>query len=296
MLDKMDSKNILLVATTSSMIELFNSRNIKILQKLGFNVFVAANFKKPGSISVDDSEKFIHKLENIGVKWYQVDFKRGIGNPFSNHRAYLKLLEIVKNNNISLIHTQAPLNSIIARRVAKKLHIQCIYTAHGFQFFPFKQVWIGKHDQPFTILKFRTMSQNAPHQMATEKFENPEAFITPIGSKLRKMSLDELPQLFNVLKGDMSLIGPRPLIPKEKQVLQWRDKCGAENVLPGITGLAQVHGRDELTGKKKAMFDGKYANNVSAWLDLKTFFKTIVDVICGRGIHEGKNEKIRMWF
>lgn len=153
----------------------------------------------------------------------------------------------------------------------------------------FKQVRVGKNDVPFTILKFRSMSKDAPHQMATENFENPEAFITPIGDRLRKMSLDELPQLFNVLKGDMSVIGPRPLIPKEKQVLQWRDKYGAENVLPGITGLAQVHGRDELTGKKKAMFDGKYANNVSAWLDLKIFFKTIVDVICGRGIHEGKN-------
>lgn len=132
----MDSKNILLVATTSSMIELFNSRNIRILQKLGFNVFVAANFKKPGSISVDDSQKFISELENIGVKWYQVDFKRGVGNPFSNHQAYISLLKIVKDNNISLIHTQAPLSSIIARRVAKKLHVQCIYTAHGFQFFP----------------------------------------------------------------------------------------------------------------------------------------------------------------
>lgn len=155
----------------------------------------------------------------------------------------------------------------------------------------FRQQRIGKNNVPFTILKFRSMNKNAPHQMATEKFENPEAFITPIGSKLRKMSLDELPQLFNVLKGDMSLIGPRPLIPKEKEVLAMRYESGAENVLPGITGLAQVHGRDELTGKKKAMFDGKYANNVSAWLDLKIFFKTIVDVICGRGIHEGKNLK-----
>lgn len=154
----------------------------------------------------------------------------------------------------------------------------------------FKQVRIGRHDQPFTILKFRTMSQDAPHQMATEKFENPEAFITPIGGKLRKMSLDELPQLFNVLKGDMSVIGPRPLIPKEKQVLQWRDEFGAENVLPGITGLAQVHGRDELTGKKKAMFDGQYANNVSAWLDLKIFCKTVTDVVRGRGVHEGKKK------
>lgn len=129
-------KKIILVATTSSMIELFNSRNIKMLQQLGFKVYVAANFKKPGSISVNDSENFIKKLESMNVKWYQLDFKRGIGNPLSNHRVYTKLLKIIKDNDISLIHTHAPLSSIIARRVAKKLHIKCIYTAHGFQFFP----------------------------------------------------------------------------------------------------------------------------------------------------------------
>lgn len=153
----------------------------------------------------------------------------------------------------------------------------------------FKQVRVGKDDVPFTIFKFRSMSKDAPHQMATENFENPEEYITTVGKVIRKTSLDELPQLFNVVKGDMSIIGPRPLIPIEKKILAMRDETGASQILPGITGLAQVHGRDELTGKKKAMFDGKYANNVSAWLDLKIFFKTIVDVICGRGIHEGKN-------
>lgn len=152
----------------------------------------------------------------------------------------------------------------------------------------FKQIRIGKNDIPFTILKFRSMSKDAPHQMATENFENPEAYITSVGKVIRKTSLDELPQLFNVLKGDMSIIGPRPLIPMEKEVLAMRDESGASRVLPGITGLAQVHGRDEVTDENKAAYDGKYALNISILLDLSIFFKTIFDVIHGYGVHEGK--------
>ena len=152
----------------------------------------------------------------------------------------------------------------------------------------FKQIRIGKDNIPFTILKFRSMSKDAPHQMATENFENPEVYITSIGKVIRKTSLDELPQLFNVLKGDMSIIGPRPLIPTEKKVLAMRDEAGASKVLPGITGLAQVHGRDEVTDENKAAYDGKYALNISLLLDLSIFLKTIFDVIHSRGIHEGK--------
>lgn len=152
----------------------------------------------------------------------------------------------------------------------------------------FKQVRIGKNNIPFSIYKFRTMKVDAPHQMATEKFHNPEMYITKIGAKLRKSSLDEIPQLFNVLKGNMSIIGPRPLIPKEKKVLVLRSKYGADKVLPGITGLAQVNGRDKLVGEKKAKWDGYYANNVSFTLDMKILFKTADDVIHSRGIHEGE--------
>lgn len=152
----------------------------------------------------------------------------------------------------------------------------------------FKQVRIGINDMPFTIYKFRTMKVDAPHQMATEKFHNPEMYITKIGAKLRKSSLDEIPQLFNVLKGDMSIIGPRPLIPKEKKVLALRSKYGADKVLPGITGLAQVNGRDELVDEKKAKCDGYYAINVSFILDTKILFKTVDDVIHSRGINEGE--------
>lgn len=152
----------------------------------------------------------------------------------------------------------------------------------------FEQIRIGKDNIPFTILKFRSMSKDAPHQMATENFENPEDYITTIGKVIRKTSLDELPQLFNVVKGDMSIIGPRPLIPIEKKILAMRDETGASQILPGITGLAQVHGRDEITDENKAAYDGKYALNISMLLDISIFLKTIFDVLHGSGIHEGK--------
>ena len=153
----------------------------------------------------------------------------------------------------------------------------------------FKQERIGINNVPFTILKFRSMRDDAPHQMATENFENPEVYITPVGKILRKASLDELPQLINVLKGDMSIVGPRPLIPKEKYVLKLRDEYGANKILPGITGLAQVHGRDEITDENKAAYDGKYALNMSLFLDISIIFKTIFDVLQSRGIHDGKD-------
>lgn len=152
----------------------------------------------------------------------------------------------------------------------------------------FKQTRIGKDDIPFKIYKFRTMNTNAPHHMATESFVNPEKYITKVGKYLRRLSLDELPQFFNVLKGDMSIIGPRPLIPEEKKVLAMRDEYGASRILPGITGLAQIHGRDEITDENKASYDGKYALNISFFLDITIICKTFFDVIRSKGIHEGK--------
>lgn len=154
----------------------------------------------------------------------------------------------------------------------------------------FKQERIGINNVPFTILKFRSMRDDAPHQMATENFENPEVYITRVGKILRKTSMDELPQLFNVLKGDMSIVGPRPLIPKEKYVLKLRDEYGANKILPGITGLAQVHGRDQVTDENKASYDGKYALNVSLLLDASIILKTVSDVVRSRGVREGKKK------
>ena len=154
----------------------------------------------------------------------------------------------------------------------------------------FKQERIGINNVPFTILKFRSMRDDAPHQMATENFENPEMYITRVGKVLRKTSLDELPQLLNVLKGDMRSVGPRPLIPKEKYVLKLRDEYGANKILPGITGLAQVHGRDQVTDENKASYDGKYALNVSLLLDASIILKTVSDVVRSRGVREGKKK------
>lgn len=152
----------------------------------------------------------------------------------------------------------------------------------------FRQKRVGKNNHEFTIYKFRSMRQDAPHEMPTKNFENPEAYITPVGKFIRKASLDELPQLFNVFMGEMSIVGPRPLIPNEGKVLELREEYGANKILPGITGLAQVHGRDEITDENKAAYDGKYALNVSWLLDLSIIFKTILDVIHSRGVREGK--------
>lgn len=132
------------------------------------------------------------------------------------------------------------------------------------------------------------MSSQAPHAVATEDFYHPMQYITPVGSFLRRTSIDELPQLLNVLKGEMSIIGPRPLIPTEKLVLNQRQQLGADKALPGITGLAQISGRDELSGAKKAELDADYVKHLSAKLDLQILLKTIAVVLFQKGFHEGK--------
>lgn len=151
----------------------------------------------------------------------------------------------------------------------------------------FRQERIGKDGNPFMIYKFRTMLTSAPN-VATAEFENPEDYITRSGKILRKFSLDELPQFFNVWKGEMSFVGPRPLIPDEKHVLQLRHLNGAEQILPGITGWAQVNGRDEVTAEDKARLDGEYAKQISFAMDLRILFKTAFDVLRSKGVHEGK--------
>lgn len=151
----------------------------------------------------------------------------------------------------------------------------------------FRQQRIGLKNKPFIILKFRSMKENTP-DIATAEFENPECYITRSGKVLRKTSLDELPQLINVFKGEMSFIGPRPLISSEQVVLSLRKKNGADSVLPGITGLAQVNGRDEVSPKDKAKLDGKYAQNITFWSDLSICMKTILNILTHQGIHEGK--------
>ena len=153
----------------------------------------------------------------------------------------------------------------------------------------FKQTRIGKDNIPFTIYKFRTMIKAAPHQLSTEEFTHSEYFVTSIGKILRRTSLDELPQLFNVIKGEMSIVGPRPLIPSETTVLEMRTKLSADKVLPGITGLAQVNGRDNLIGIKKAQIDASYAKQVNILLDLFILVRTVINEISERDIDRGKD-------
>ncbi len=149
----------------------------------------------------------------------------------------------------------------------------------------FRQTRIGRYGKPFTIYKFRTMFTATPHNLATA--ELPQRYITAIGRFLRQTSLDELPQLVNVLKGDMSFVGPRPVIERERHLLRLRRHYGADRVRPGITGLAQIRGRDELQPYRKARYDAEYADNCSFLLDCYIFFSTLRYVIRREGIREG---------
>ena len=156
----------------------------------------------------------------------------------------------------------------------------------------FVQDRMGRFDAPFKIYKFRTMSVHAPANVATHKLENPEKYISKIGELLRRMSLDELPQLFNVLKGDMSFVGPRPVVLSERDLLRLRRRNGASRVRPGITGLAQVSGRDTVTIAEKAKLDSEYAATYSLKDDLLILVKTAMQVIHSEGIVEGANAEI----
>lgn len=163
-------------------------------------------------------------------------------------------------------------------------------TSRGPAFF--KQKRVGQHKENFYILKFRTMRTDAPKDMPTHLLSNPESYITPIGSFLRKTSLDELPQLFNILVGQMSVIGPRPALWNQYDLIEERDKYQANNVRPGLTGWAQINGRDELPVDVKARYDGEYVKKVSFWFDMRIFFGTIVRVLQHDGIKEGGTGKV----
>lgn len=156
----------------------------------------------------------------------------------------------------------------------------------GPVFFKQKRVGIGK--KHFYILKFRTMRIDTPHDMPTHLLHDPDQYITRMGHFLRKTSLDELPQLFNIFKGEMSIIGPRPALWNQDDLIAERDKYGANDCVPGLTGYAQIHGRDELPIPKKAELDGYYVQHLSFGLDVKIFFGTIRSVLHHEGIVEGK--------
>ncbi len=151
----------------------------------------------------------------------------------------------------------------------------------------FKQKRVGKNKSYFQILKFRTMYVDAPSDAPTHQLQNAESHITRVGRFLRKTSLDELPQLFNILFGTMSIVGPRPALWNQYDLIEERDKYGANDVRPGLTGWAQINGRDELEISVKAKFDGEYVERVGFLFDLKCLFGTVSFVLRGHGIVEG---------
>ncbi|HGF7868263.1 TPA: sugar transferase [Enterococcus faecium] len=157
----------------------------------------------------------------------------------------------------------------------------------------FKQKRVGKNKTHFYIYKFRTMKVDTPKETPTHLLSNPDFFITRVGKFLRKTSLDELPQLFNILKGDMAVIGPRPALWNQYDLIEERDKYHANDIRPGLTGLAQISGRDELEIDYKARLDGQYTANITPIMDLKCFFGTIISVFKSDGVVEGGTGSVK---
>lgn len=155
----------------------------------------------------------------------------------------------------------------------------------------FSQKRIGKNKKYFEILKFRTMRTETPKDCPTHLLKNAEDYITPVGKFLRKTSLDELPQLINILRGEMSIVGPRPALWNQEDLLKERDHYDANSILPGLTGWAQINGRDELGISEKARLDGEYVTKLSFNFDCKCFFKTFFTVLKSDGVLDGGKKK-----
>lgn len=151
----------------------------------------------------------------------------------------------------------------------------------------FKQKRIGKNKQCFNILKYRSMSMDTPKDVPTHKLADPDQFITKMGHFLRKTSLDELPQLLNILVGDMSIVGPRPALWNQEDLIAERDRYGINNVRPGLTGLAQISGRDELEIPIKVQYDKEYVEDITFLNDVKIVLKTALSVVKTDGVQEG---------
>lgn len=156
----------------------------------------------------------------------------------------------------------------------------------------FKQKRVGKDKELFSIYKFRTMKVDTPNDAPTHLLKNSDFFITKVGKVLRKTSLDELPQLVNILKGEMSIIGPRPALWNQHDLIKERDAYHANDLYPGLTGWAQINGRDELPIYRKAALDGEYVKKLSFLFDLKCFIGTITSVLKNDGIIEGGTETL----
>lgn len=151
----------------------------------------------------------------------------------------------------------------------------------------FKQKRVGLHKRHFNILKFRTMRIDTPRDVPTHLLENPEQYITKIGKFLRKTSLDELPQIAQIFRGKMSIIGPRPALWNQYDLIAERDKYGANDIRPGLTGWAQVNGRDTIEIADKAQYDGEYTKKLSFWFDVKVLWRSVLVVLKKDGVVEG---------
>jgi len=165
------------------------------------------------------------------------------------------------------------------------LSLAVALTSPGGAFF--KQRRVGRGKELFDMIKFRTMRADTPSDVPTHLLKDPYAHITPVGRFLRRTSLDELPQLVNILRGDMSFVGPRPALWNQSDLIAERDKYGANDIRPGLTGLAQVSGRDELPIPKKAAYDGEYCRNMGFLPDCAILFKTVSSVAASKGVKEG---------
>ena len=151
----------------------------------------------------------------------------------------------------------------------------------------FKQKRVGKNCKFFFCHKFRSMKMSTPHDVPTHQLKNPEKYITRVGRVLRRTSMDELPQIWDILRGKMSVIGPRPALWNQNDLVEERDKYCANDVMPGLTGLAQISGRDKLEIPEKARIDGEYCRKMGLRMDLKCFFETVVSVLRQDGVVEG---------
>lgn len=175
------------------------------------------------------------------------------------------------------------------------LFLAIVIDDFGPIFFTQKRVGVKKKGEItyFKIIKFRTMKVSTPRDVPTHLLENPQQYITKVGKFLRKTSLDELPQIFCIFIGTMSIIGPRPALWNQDDLIAEREKYGANDVKPGLTGYAQINGRDELEIEVKAKLDGEYANKISFWFDVKCFFGTIIAVFKSDGVVEGGTGEIK---
>lgn len=151
----------------------------------------------------------------------------------------------------------------------------------------FTQKRVGKEKKHFRLYKFRSMIMSTPHDIPTHLLDNPEQYMTRVGRFLRKSSLDEIPQLWNILKGDMSVIGPRPALWNQYDLIEERDKYGANDIRPGLSGWAQICGRDKLAIEDKAKLDGEYVQKMSFLFDCRCFFGTAISALRGEGVVEG---------